>query len=62
MGDDVVLVKANAAVCPDGTCQPVVGHVVVYRDKVHFTQTLARTLADQFANGVNRAIARARSR
>ncbi|NRQ48675.1 acyltransferase family protein [Aeromicrobium stalagmiti] len=56
MGDDVVLVEPNEAVCPDGTCQPVVDNVVVYRDKVHFTQTFARTLADRFTAGVDAAL------
>lgn len=58
MGDRVTLVKANATVCPDGSCQPVVGDVVVYRDKLHFTQTFARTLAGEYAAGVARAMPR----
>lgn len=58
MGDRVTLVKANATVCPDGTCQPVVGNVVVYRDKLHFTQTFAKTLAGEYAAGVDRAMPR----
>ncbi|GAA2242188.1 acyltransferase [Herbiconiux moechotypicola] len=30
--------------CPDGVCLPVIGHVVVYGDKEHFTVTFAKTL------------------
>lgn len=52
---DVELVEANATVCPDGTCHPVVGNVVVYRDKVHFTATFARTLADEFTRAIRKA-------
>ena len=34
-------------VCPDAeACAPVVGHVVVWRDPHHFTETYARTLAE----------------
>ncbi|MRJ75937.1 acyltransferase family protein [Aeromicrobium sp. SMF47] len=58
MGDDAVLVRANATACPQDICHPVVDNVVVYRDKVHFTQTFARTLADRFAAGVARATRR----
>ncbi|WP_293696181.1 acyltransferase family protein [uncultured Agrococcus sp.] len=34
-------------ICPDAeACAPVVGHVVVWRDTHHFTDTYARTLAE----------------
>jgi hypothetical protein len=52
---EVALVDANATACPGDTCLPVVGDVVVYRDKLHFTQTFARTLADRFAAGIEQA-------
>jgi hypothetical protein len=55
MRDRVTLVRANATVCPRGTCYPVVGDVVVYQDKLHFTQTFARTLASRFAAGIEAA-------
>jgi hypothetical protein len=55
MGDRVTLVKTNAAVCPRGTCYPVVDDVVVYQDKLHFTQTFAKTLANQFTVGIRKA-------
>ena len=55
MGDRVALVEPNATVCPDGTCYPVVGDIVVYRDNVHFTATFAKTLSDEFTAAVRKA-------
>ena len=55
MGDEVTLVEPDATVCPDGTCQPVVGNIVVYRDKIHFTETFAKSLSDDFARAINEA-------
>lgn len=55
MGDRVTLVKANATICPDGTCYPVVGGIVVYQDKIHF----AKTLAGRFATGIGEAASNA---
>lgn len=55
MGEHVTVVDPNAIVCPDGTCQPVVGSIVVYQDKIHFTETFARTLADEYVRGIRRA-------
>ena len=57
MGDRVTLVEPNATVCPDGTCYPVVDDIVVYRDKIHFTATFAKTLSDEFAAAVRKAAA-----
>lgn len=57
MGDRVVLVEPNATVCPDGTCYPVVGDIVVYRDNVHFTATFAKTLSDEFVTAIRSATA-----
>ncbi len=51
MPDGATLVDANATACPGDTCLPVVGGVVVYRDKLHFTQTFARTLAGPVRRG-----------
>jgi peptidoglycan/LPS O-acetylase OafA/YrhL len=53
MGDNVGFVEANATVCPD-RCYPVVGNIVVYRDKIHFTKTFARTLSDDFLKAINK--------
>jgi hypothetical protein len=39
------LVNLNDAVCPDTTCAPVIGRVLVYRDESHLTATYARSLA-----------------
>jgi peptidoglycan/LPS O-acetylase OafA/YrhL len=58
MPDEATLVDANATACPGDTCLPVVGGVVVYRDKLHFTQTFARTLSERFATGIGEAVAR----
>jgi peptidoglycan/LPS O-acetylase OafA/YrhL len=55
IGNDVTLVEPNATVCPDGRCQPVVGNIVVYRDKIHFTETFAKTLSDDFAAAIDEA-------
>jgi peptidoglycan/LPS O-acetylase OafA/YrhL len=59
MPGKVTLVATNATVCPGDRCLPVVGNVVVYQDKIHFTQTFARTLADRFASGIRLAAQRA---
>jgi len=36
-------------VCPAGTCAPVIGDVLVYRQGSHLTTTYVRTLASQLA-------------
>ncbi|MCW2831774.1 MAG: acyltransferase 3 [Aeromicrobium sp.] len=58
MSDEVSFVEANATVCPDGTCQPVVGSVVVYRDAIHFTRTFALTLAGDYERAITAAMRR----
>ena len=35
----------NDLLCDDGTCSPVVGGVLVYRDHHHLTRTYVMTLA-----------------
>jgi len=55
---EVHLVEANATACPRSRCLPVVGDVVVYRDKLHFTRTFALTLADRFAVGIESELGR----
>jgi hypothetical protein len=52
---EATLIEANATVCPGNTCLPVVDDIVVYQDKLHFTQTFAKTLANRFAKGIERA-------
>ena len=41
----VTLVDMNGFICPADRCSPVVGNVLVYRDKHHLTATYAATLA-----------------
>ncbi|KAA1395422.1 acyltransferase family protein [Aeromicrobium ginsengisoli] len=60
MPGEVDLVEANATACPGSRCLPVVGNVVVYRDKLHFTRTFALTLAGRFAAGIESELARGR--
>ncbi|KRC65058.1 hypothetical protein ASE12_09955 [Aeromicrobium sp. Root236] len=55
MPGELTFVKANATACPGSSCLPVVGDVVVYRDKLHFTKTFALTLMDRFAAGIEHA-------
>ncbi|MBD7919106.1 acyltransferase [Cellulomonas sp. Sa3CUA2] len=44
--DSVEFIDLTDHMCTDTTCPPVVGNVLVYRDKGHITATFARTLAD----------------
>jgi hypothetical protein len=44
MDGRVPLVDMNDLLCADGTCSPVVGNVLVYRDLHHLTGTYVRTL------------------
>lgn len=41
------LLNFNAGICPDGLCRPVVGNVLVWRDKHHLTATFSRSLAPE---------------
>lgn len=38
-------VDLTGAFCPQGRCEPVIGNVIVYRDRRHFTATFARTMS-----------------
>ena len=40
----VPVLEVTSAMCPDGTCPPIAGAVIVYRDAHHVTATYARTL------------------
>lgn len=42
----VGIVDINKAICPTKQCAPVIGGVLVYRDRVHITATYAATLAE----------------
>lgn len=41
----VPVLEVTDAQCPDGTCRPIAGAVMVYRDSHHLTATYVRTLA-----------------
>ena len=44
-GHTAHVVDLTDYLCPDGTCSPVIGNIVVYLDHDHITATYARTLA-----------------
>lgn len=39
------LLDFNTHICPHGTCQPVTGNVLIWRDRHHLTATYSKTLA-----------------
>jgi len=51
------LVDLSRYFCQDGSCPPVIGDVLVYRDPGHVTSTYARTLAPMLQRGVEDALA-----
>jgi hypothetical protein len=46
---NVIVVDVNDWICTADTCPAIVGHVVVYRDAHHLTETYAKTLARMLA-------------
>ena len=48
LADDprIIPLEVNDLVCPDGTCTPVIGNVVVYLDDDHLTGTYAASMQD----------------
>jgi hypothetical protein len=42
---DVTLADMNGFICPGDRCRPIIGNVLVYRDKHHLTATYAASLA-----------------
>ena len=63
-GEDVNLRAAwtmslNDFVCPEGTCRPVVGGVLTYRQGSHISDTYARTLSPMFGARLDAALAAA---
>src|SRR5699024_12085177 len=48
-------------ICPEETCVPVIGNVLVYRQTTHITDTYVRTLtpdlADQLVPTIDKAVA-----
>ncbi|WP_281166632.1 SGNH hydrolase domain-containing protein, partial [Ruania albidiflava] len=58
---DVELVDMTDQICPEETCVPVIGNVLVYRQTSHVTDTYVRTLtpdlADRLVPAVDEAVA-----
>ncbi|WP_134765798.1 acyltransferase family protein [Nocardioides sp. 1609] len=54
------LVDLRDLMCTEETCLPVVGNVVVYRNKAHLTASFVRTLAPYLVERVPAAVERAR--
>jgi peptidoglycan/LPS O-acetylase OafA/YrhL len=53
----VTMVDMNGFICPADRCSPIVGNVLVYRDKHHLTATYAATLASALEPFVLKAAA-----
>ena len=47
---DAILIDLTDAVCAADVCEPVIGNVMVWRDKHHLTATYARSAAPIFAD------------
>lgn len=41
------LIDMTDLICPQGVCAPVIGNVLVYRDRTHITVTYLNTMADE---------------
>jgi hypothetical protein len=54
----VTLADMNGFICPADRCSPIIGNVLVYRDKHHLTATYATTLASALEPFVLKAVAR----
>ena len=54
----VRLINFDEIYCDAKNCLPVIGHVVVYRDDNHLTDTFARTLAPELSKYLKAAISR----
>ncbi|WP_153394924.1 acyltransferase family protein [Ornithinicoccus halotolerans] len=53
--DGVRVVDLNPWVCPEGTCLPVLGEVLVYRQGTHITDSYAASLQPQWAEQLREA-------
>jgi SGNH domain (fused to AT3 domains) len=49
------LISLIAEICPGGTCRPVIGNALTYRDDSHLSATFARTLRPWIERGLRRA-------
>ncbi len=50
--DEVDVIDVLPWVCPDGTCWPVIGEVLIYRQGSHVTATYARSMSEVFERGI----------
>ena len=57
--DDIMAVDLNDMLCEKGTCQGVIGGVLVYYDASHLTSTFSRTLAPYLEPALLEVLARA---
>jgi len=48
MGSGAELLDLNALICNSGTCPPIIGNVIVYRDTHHLTETYIKSLEPYF--------------
>ncbi|ALJ19397.1 acyltransferase family protein [Microbacterium sp. No. 7] len=55
-GDDVHVVDLTDYLCPDLTCPPVIGGVVIYIDHDHITRTYAESLAPILREALQHAL------
>ena len=53
---EVSMVDLGDLICPDGTCDPVIGNVYTYWDNNHLTVEYVTTLAPMFAERVESAL------
>jgi len=53
---EVALLDFTDLVCPDGICPAVIGNVVVWRDSHHLTATYSRSMANFFAERLEKAM------
>jgi peptidoglycan/LPS O-acetylase OafA/YrhL len=59
--DNVFYADLSDYICNDQTCEPVVGNVLVYRDKHHITATYAKTLAPMLREEMMAALRKVKS-
>lgn len=48
LGEDFSTMDMTDQLCPEGTCRPVIGNVLLYMDESHLTSVYARTTAKEF--------------
>jgi hypothetical protein len=56
VGAEVPLLDMTDLICPEGTCQPVIGNVYVYLDHNHLTADYVRTMSYEFEKRFHAAL------